>query len=53
LRSPFESTLEFAAAHQEIVQRFGRFPARNRALGRVSTAAERKYLESGAADFGQ
>ena len=34
-----EMTLH-AEAHQEIIRRFGRFPFRNAALGRDSTAAE-------------
>lgn len=34
----------YAARHREIVQRFGRFPHRNAALGRETTAAERAFL---------
>ena len=36
----------FAEHHQGIVQRFGRFPHRNAALGRESTPAELEYLNS-------
>jgi len=36
-----------ARAHREIVRRFGRFPFRNEALGRVSTQAELAFLASG------
>lgn len=36
-----------ARAHQEIIARFGRFPTRNAALGRVSTAEEAAFLEQG------
>jgi uncharacterized protein (DUF924 family) len=36
-----------AAAHREIIARFGRFPFRNAALGRESTAAEAEFLASG------
>ena len=39
--------------HLEIVERFGRFPHRNVALGRTSTPAEREYLESKPETFGQ
>ncbi len=53
LRSTFESTLGFATEHRQIIRRFGRFPSRNRALGRVSTPDERAYLESGGSGFGQ
>ena len=36
-----------AKAHQAIIARFGRFPYRNAALGRDSTAAEREFIEQG------
>jgi len=36
-----------ARAHAEVIARFGRFPSRNAALGRVSTAAEHAYLDEG------
>jgi uncharacterized protein (DUF924 family) len=45
--------LPFAEQHRAIIERFGRFPHRNRALGRVSTPAELAYLSGGADDFGQ
>jgi uncharacterized protein (DUF924 family) len=38
--------LGYAEEHRRIVARFGRFPARNAALGRDSTPAERDYLAS-------
>ena len=41
-----EMTLH-ARAHQEIIKRFGRFPYRNAALGRVDTPAEAEFLASG------
>ena len=41
-----ESNLRFARHHHGIVERFGRFPHRNAALGRDSTAAEIEYLNS-------
>ncbi len=37
----------FAELHRDIIQRFGRFPHRNRALGRESTPAELEYLAQG------
>lgn len=43
----------FAVEHAAIVSRFGRFPHRNRILGRESTAAEHDFLESGGKTFGQ
>jgi uncharacterized protein (DUF924 family) len=36
-----------ARAHQEIIRNYGRFPTRNQALGRTSTAEEQAYLDSG------
>jgi uncharacterized protein (DUF924 family) len=36
--------LKYAVEHRDIVARFGRFPHRNRALGRESTAAEQTFL---------
>ncbi|GGC78083.1 DUF924 family protein [Marinobacter halophilus] len=47
-----ESFLESALNHQEIISRFGRFPHRNKALGRPSTEQERGYLKGGRR-FGQ
>lgn len=38
--------VRFAQHHRGIVQRFGRFPHRNRVLGRESTEAERAWLAS-------
>lgn len=44
--------LQHAHQHRDIVLRFGRFPHRNRVLGRASTAEEEAFLED-ASDFGQ
>lgn len=41
------STLYHARKHREVIARFGRFPYRNAALGRTSTAEEIAYLEGG------
>ncbi len=38
---------KYAQGHAEIVRRFGRFPHRNKILGRAMTEAERKFLEDG------
>ncbi|MBX4389512.1 DUF924 domain-containing protein, partial [Mycobacterium tuberculosis] len=37
--------LRFAMEHAVVIEQFGRYPSRNAALGRESTAAEREYLE--------
>ena len=36
-----------ARAHQKVIDRFGRFPTRNQALGRPSTPDEQAYLDQG------
>jgi uncharacterized protein (DUF924 family) len=44
--------LRHAQQHRDIVLRFGRFPHRNRVLGRDSTPEEQAFLES-ASRYGQ
>lgn len=39
-----EQGLDFARQHAEVIARFGRFPTRNAAVGRESTAEEQAYL---------
>jgi uncharacterized protein (DUF924 family) len=46
------STLQFAERHRDIIRQFGRFPHRNTLLGRISTDAERQFLQT-ASRFGQ
>ena len=41
-----EGNLRFARHHHDIIEKFGRFPHRNQALGRDSSAAELDYLNS-------
>jgi uncharacterized protein (DUF924 family) len=36
-----------AETHADVVRRFGRFPHRNRALGRTTTEQERAFLDAG------
>jgi uncharacterized protein (DUF924 family) len=45
--------LAYARVHRNIIARFGRFPHRNKALGRANTPEEREYLEGDAPTFGQ
>ena len=40
-------SLAYAVSHHDIVRRFGRFPHRNRILGRTSTDEERRFLDEG------
>jgi uncharacterized protein (DUF924 family) len=39
--------LKWAELHADIIRRFGRFPHRNAALGRSTTAEEQKFLDEG------
>ncbi len=45
--------LAYAREHRDIIARFGRFPHRNRCLGRESTAAEQEFLGASGRTFGQ
>ncbi|VAW98840.1 FIG027190: Putative transmembrane protein, partial [hydrothermal vent metagenome] len=47
-----EDNLRFAQHHHEIVKKFGRFPHRNKILGRENTEAETVYLNSDEAFLG-
>ena len=40
-------SLKWAHLHADIIRRFGRFPHRNAALGRATTARERAFLDGG------
>jgi len=53
LRPPFEEALTWAEQHRAIVRQFGRFPHRNRLLGRETTAEEEAYLRKNDERFGQ
>ena len=43
-----ESWTRYALAHQAAIDRFGRFPFRNAALGRTSSADELAYMSAAA-----
>lgn len=43
---------KFAVEHLEPVKKFGRYPTRNKALGRATTAEEEEYLKK-AGGWGQ
>lgn len=47
-----ENNLKYAIEHRDVIAKFGRFPHRNRALGRESTADELDYLKT-ASGYGQ
>ncbi len=44
-------TMRYAIAHRDIIQRFGRFPHRNAALGRPSTPEETEFLKQPGSGF--
>jgi uncharacterized protein (DUF924 family) len=53
LHEVFESALRSAENHRAIIEKFGRFPYRNRVLGRASTPAESEWLRKCGTSFGQ
>ena len=48
-RAHFDTS--YAVRHQEVINRFGRFPHRNSVLGRVSTPAELAFLKQPDSSF--
>lgn len=46
-----ESFLDYAVRHRKIIERFGRFPHRNAALSRRSTAEEEAFLKEPGSSF--
>ena len=47
LSADMPEVLKYAHIHRDIIVRFGRFPHRNRALGRETTAEEQAFLDEG------
>ena len=45
------SSIEFVSRHYQIIERFGRFPHRNKILGRISTPEEIKFLTKPGSSF--
>ena len=45
-QAKLDKNIRFAKHHQNIILKFGRFPHRNKALNRTSTAEELEYLAS-------
>jgi uncharacterized protein (DUF924 family) len=46
-----DDAYRYAAAHRDIIRRFGRFPHRNALLGRASTAEELEFLRQPGSSF--
>lgn len=51
VRPAFAAYLDYARRHLEIIERFGRFPHRNGALGRETSAAEAIFLRQPGSGF--
>ena len=47
LSADMPEVLKYAHVHRDIIVRFGRFPHRNRALGRETTPEEQAFLDGG------
>ena len=52
-KETFETIAQFAELHADIVERFGRFPHRNKLLERENSPDEEEYLTGDSPDFGQ
>jgi uncharacterized protein (DUF924 family) len=50
-RKEYERFLDYAQRHLDIIERFGRFPHRNRILGRSSTPVEVEFLKQPGSSF--
>ena len=50
-RPTFAGFVDYAKRHREVIARFGRFPHRNRILGRESTAEDISFLEQPGSSF--
>ncbi len=51
LREVCRGFLDYAERHRRIIERFGRFPHRNRTLGRPSTPEEEEFLKLPGSSF--
>jgi uncharacterized protein (DUF924 family) len=52
-RHHIDNALDFAHEHRNLIVRFGRFPYRNKILGRSSTPEELAYLNQPHKRYGQ
>ena len=50
-KNGIKANLDFEIKHKKIIERFGRYPHRNKILGRVSTDKELKYLQQPGSGF--
>lgn len=47
-----DHSADYEKTHADIIERFGRYPHRNEALGRLTTEEEQKWLDDGGETFG-
>ena len=52
MRMFWSKGLEAEKEHRDILDKFGRYPHRNEALGRTATQEEKEFMEAGGATFG-
>ncbi len=50
-RNTFTGYVDYALRHRDVIARFGRFPHRNRILGRTSTPDETEFLKQPGSSF--
>lgn len=50
-RKTFRGYVDYAVRHRDVIHRFGRFPHRNRILGRASTPEEIEFLKQPGSSF--
>ncbi|HEY7656743.1 MAG TPA: DUF924 family protein [Burkholderiales bacterium] len=50
-RKEYASFADYAGHHRDIIERFGRFPHRNKVLGRASTPEELEFLQQPGSSF--
>ncbi len=50
-KEALEDAYNFAIKHRDVIAEYGRFPHRNKVLGRISTPAEEEYLAQPGAGF--
>jgi uncharacterized protein (DUF924 family) len=50
-KNGIQTNLDFEIKHKDIIKRFGRYPHRNKILGRASTKAEIEFLKQPGSEF--
>lgn len=50
-RQMLEQTVDYAVRHRDVIERFGRFPHRNKVVGRTSTPEEEEFLKQPGSSF--